>query len=313
MTVVPVNAKPVRRMKTPGGGAFRAMGRIIGLPAFALAAVLGLAGCSAIKLAYSSAPNITYLWIDGYLDLNDTQSPQVKEELSSLHQWHRTVELPRYADLVQRASTMATGEVSAQQVCAFVDEARSRVLALTAHAEPAAATLATSLTPAQLRHLERKYESNNKDYRKEWLDASPKEQKELRYKQVLDRSEMIYGRLDRAQRDAIRREVDASSFDPVVSYAERQRRQRDALATLRQLMDTKPAPAQARAVIRGYMERTLESPDPAYRTYAKKLQQESCVSFAQAHATTTPQQRDTAQKRLRAYERDLREMAAAVD
>ncbi len=300
-------------MKRPASGAFRALGRIIGLPAFALAAVLGLAGCSAIKLVYSSAPNITYLWIDGYLDLNDSQSPQVKEELSSLHQWHRTVELPRYAELLQRASTLALGEVSPQQVCAVVDEARVRVLALTAHAEPAAAALATSLTPAQLRHLERKYESNNKDYRKEWLDATPKEQKELRYKQVLDRSEMIYGRLDRPQRDAIRREVEASNFDPIISYAERQRRQRDALTTLRQLMETRPAPAQARAVIRGYMERTLESPDPAYRAYAKKLQQESCASFAQAHATTTLQQRETAQRRLKAYERDLREMAGATD
>lgn len=270
-----------------------------------------LAGCSAIKLAYSSAPNVTYLWIDGYLDLNDSQSPAVREELAALHQWHRSVELPRYADMVGRASQLAMGEVTPQQVCAVVDESRQRFMAIVAQAGPAAATLGSSLTPQQIRHLQKKYDSNNKDFRKEWLDATPEQRRERRYDQVLDRSEMIYGTLAKPQREAIRRHVDASSFDAELTQAERLRRQRDAIQTLQKLMSDKPAPAQAQAMIRAYFERTLQSPDPVYRAYAKKLQEESCTSFAQAHATTTPAQRQTAEKRLKAYERDLREMAGS--
>jgi hypothetical protein len=51
-----------------------------------IAAVLlpGLAGCSAIKLAYNQAPDLTYWWLDGYFDFNGQQSPKVRDELAKL-------------------------------------------------------------------------------------------------------------------------------------------------------------------------------------------------------------------------------------
>jgi hypothetical protein len=65
-----------------------------------------LAGCSAIKLAYNQAPTLAYGWLDGYLDFNDQQSPQVRDALNRLFAWHRASELPKTAD--QRPAGLPT-------------------------------------------------------------------------------------------------------------------------------------------------------------------------------------------------------------
>ena len=66
----------------------------------------------------------------------------------------------------------------------------------------AAVTLALELVPEQLRHLERRYRRNNADYRKDWIALSPAELRDKRLAQLVERSEMVYGRLDDAHGDA---------------------------------------------------------------------------------------------------------------
>ena len=56
-------------------GLFLQLRHIIGALLAALV-LLGLGGCSAVKLSYQNAPELTYWWLDSYLDLNDTQSRQ---------------------------------------------------------------------------------------------------------------------------------------------------------------------------------------------------------------------------------------------
>lgn len=280
--------------------------RIIGV--LALAALLG--ACSAIKLGYNNLDDVAYWWLDGYLDFTETQAPRVREDLARLHVWHRSAELPRLADMLQRMEQLAPGEVTPAQACAFVTEARERLNAAAERAEPAVVTLAMSLEPAQLQHLERKYRKNDADYRKDWLALSPADLKDKRFKQVLDRSEMIYGRLGEEQQAVVRQQLDRSVFDPARILAERERRQQDALQTLRKVTVPGLSLTDARTLMRGYLERAQNSPDAAWRAYQDTLIQEGCRSFAAAHAATTPAQRENAVRRLRAYQRDLRELAA---
>ena len=284
------------------------MRRIIGVAAIAVAALA--AGCSSIKLAYETFPSLTYFWINGYVDLEGEQSPQVREALASLHQWHRRNELPLYADLLTRTSQMAPGDVKAAEVCGLFDDMRGRFVALAEHAEPATAALAARLAPAQLRNMEEKYANNNRKYRKEWIDVSREKRLERRYEEILKRSEDFYGRLGPAQRDAIREQVAHSVFNPTVVLAERLRRQRDAVQTLERVHAMNASPAQARVEVHAWLQRGLRSPDADYRAYEQKLRDESCSGFAAAHATTTPEQREKARQRLLSYAKDLRELAA---
>ncbi len=279
------------------------LARIIG----ALALGLALAGCSAVKLAYNNLPEVSYWWLDRYVDFTEGQSLQVREELSRLQRWHRTQELDRYADLLRRAEQLAGGEVSAAQACALVDEGRARVQALADQARPALASIAASMQGSQLAQLARRYEHTNEEFRRDWIDVSPARRLERRVEQYADRLESFYGRLTDTQRLWLRQQLLASGFDARQVMAERLRRQADVLQVLRTLPTL--GAAQAQQQVAALLERLQRSPDAASRRHQDLLAQESCRIVAGIHQQSTPQQRAQAQKRLRAYQQDLMELA----
>jgi hypothetical protein len=281
------------------------LARIIGLLTF----VAVLSGCSAIKLGYNNLDEIAYWWLDRYLDFNEDQSRRVREDLTRLHRWHRQEELPEIATILHRMEQLAPDEVSPAQACSFVPQWRERLHALAGRAEPAIVTLAMDITPDQLAHLERTYRKKDAEYREEWVELTQAELWDKRAKQFRERSEMIYGRLDEPQRLVMRERVEHSIFDPARLLAQRRRLQQDALQTLRKVTAPSMTIAEARALIHGLLERVEEPSDPAARTYQDALIEEGCRNLSALHNSTSAEQRQAAARRLRAYQRDLRELA----
>ncbi len=289
--------------------------RIISL-LVASSALLLLPGCSAIKLAYNNTPDLAYWWIDGYADLGDAQSLQVREELARLLQWHRSTELPKIAELLKKTQQLATADVSPDQVCSLFTEVRARFDAVVTQAEPAAVVLAMGLRPAQLAHIEAKFGKANTEWRKDWAAGNPAERQAKRLKSAVERSEQFYGTLEDRQLAILRSSVSQSGFDPQLSYAERLRRQQDLLQTLRLVSGSegkpKPTATVATTALRAYLDRSVNSPNPAYRAYSEKAIVESCKTFAQLHNSASPEQRTRALRRLADYERDARDLAGAL-
>lgn len=285
---------------------FANLARIIGL----LGVALALAGCSAIKLGYNSVPQLSAWWLDGYVDLGDDQEPRFREDFTRLYQWHRRQELPKIGVLLQQAEKLVGSDMTAGEACAMVPAIRQRIASVLERAEPAATTLALGLRPEQLTQLQHKYDKNNREYRKNWLELPAAELQDKRMKQYVERAEMIYGRLDERQRELVRSQMAGGVFSAETSLRERQRRQQDILQTLRKLAGQPVSLPEARAAIHQLMEHALHSPDPAYRSYEAALIQQGCRDLAVLHQTTTPQQRQSAVRRLRAYQRDVEELAA---
>jgi len=283
------------------------LARIIGV--LLVAAALG--ACSTIKLAYNNLPELSYWWLDAYVDFDGSQTPKVRDELAQLLSWHRQNELPRVLGVLQEAQALAPRDVTAAQACRMADQIRERLLAVTERAEPAGTELALSLTDAQLQQLERKYAKNNAEYRKEWLDRSPAEVQEKRYEKFLDRLEDFYGRLTPEQRELVRQQVVQSVFDPRLAGSERRQRQQEALALLRGFNATKPSPAEARAAIHAYVMRIADPPPGPWRDHQQALLQEGCRNLAALHNASSASQREQAVRRLQAYQDDLRQLVAA--
>ncbi|GAC1602090.1 MAG: hypothetical protein NVS3B2_05470 [Ramlibacter sp.] len=280
--------------------------RIIGVLCIAVA----LGACSAIKLAYDSVPRVGTWWLDGYVDLSHAQELRVRDAFAQLQQWHRHEELPKVAALLQQAEQLASREATPQDICALVPEIRERLIALGSRAEPAAVTLALGLSPGQLLALEGKYRKDNAQYRREWVDVSPDKLRQKRMKQSIEWLESFYGPLVEGQREIIRAQVEHSVFDPAKNLSERQRRQQDILQTMRLLTGQAVAPQDAPSSVRALVERGLQSPDPAQRAYQEASIQEGCVNLSALHRSTTPQQRQSAVQRLRAYQQDVSELVA---
>ncbi len=280
--------------------------RIIGLALAGLALAL-LGGCSAIKLAYNSAPDFSYWWLDGYADFNDEQTALVREELQRLHRWHRSSELPRLADLLQQAGRMTAGNITEEQVCNMFEAMRARALALSEQAEPAVVALAPRISAEQRQHIERKFAKANTEWRADYLEGNAQKRSEKRLEAQVERSEQFYGKLQEPQLAVLRSALEGTGFNPDISYTERLRRQQDLLQTLRAVQAD---PGSARSRLRQYLERVLESPDPQYRAYSQKVIAGSCRLVALLHNGTNAEQRERAARRIAAYERDARELAA---
>lgn len=287
----------------------RCLPRIIGL----LTLLLALSGCSAVKLGYANAPSLTYWWLNDYVEFSDAQTPKVRDALDRLHQWHRSTELPRYAELLRQMESLVNTDITAEQVCSLASDIRNRYNALTVQAAPDIAAIAMTFTAEQIMHLQQRYARADADYRKNRQDASPAERVKQRLKLWVERSEMIYGTLDDDQRDWLRQEVmqHVAAAQGSAYMEDRQRRQQATLKTLRAATAPDTSPEQAQKLLARYFEQAQTPTDPQLANQRQQQLAQACRTFASLHNRTTPAQRDTALQRLRAYQRDMKELAAA--
>lgn len=282
------------------------LARIIGLALLTLA----LAGCSAVRVVHGQLPDLAYWWLDGYVDFNELQTPRMRRELAALHAWHRSEELPRYADLLRRVQQLAAGPVTPEQVCEVAAIARDHLAAVARQAEPGAAWLAHSLTPAQLTHLQARFEQNDQTWAREWLRGTTEQRLQRRLDKAVERAEDFYGRLSEAQIQGLRADLARSTFNAQTVWAERLRRQQDVLQGLRAVSNGQGSAAAARETTRKLIGEWFDSPSAGYRRYAEQSLRDNCALLARLHAGTTPEQRRRAIETLRRYEDDLRSLAA---
>jgi hypothetical protein len=271
----------------------------------ALAALLLLPACSAIKLGYQQLPTLSYWWLDNTVSFSGNQTPAAKEAIDKLYQWHRREELPGYAALLQRTAELSAGPVQPEQLCRLIDEVQVRLDTLMRQAVAQAAPVAMALGPRQLSHMARHWEQQNEEWEKEWLQGDTDARMERRLDRALSRYNSFYGDLSGTQIALIKAQLAQSPWTAEWGRRDRQRRQQDLLSALQRITQSKLTQAQAEAQLWGVWQRWLQPPDAGQRAVVQTLSQRACENLAQLHNTTTPEQRVRAARRLRAYERDL--------
>jgi hypothetical protein len=276
----------------------------------ALSTLIGLSGCSTIKVVYNNSDDVIYWWLDGYADLQGEQKQFTRDTLTDLQRWHRQQQLPEYVALLKRMQTMAPNDITPTQVCAVTEDMKTSFVTLLRFVEPANTKLASQLKPEQLLSIRKRFDKTNKTWKEDWLDPNAEERLRYRIKQATNRLEDFYGRLDKPQRDALHKWLSESIFDPKMSYAERERRQADSMQTFQRMAQEGSATAQAQALLRALTERSFNSPNERYRAYSRELWNENCEGFAKLHNSTTPAQRQRMLEALRGYEQDFKSLMA---
>jgi hypothetical protein len=270
-----------------------------------------LGGCSALRIGYATAPDLVYWWLDGYIDFNDTQTTRAREAIKQWFAWHRRTQLPDYAAQLDRAQADVLADTTAARVCEWQAEVVKRAHTAFDRIAPAVAEVMLTVTPEQISHLEERYVKFNADFRDDFLQPVPRKRAEANLKRTVDRAEMLYGRLDDAQRARLAEGLVRSPFDAELWFAERRQRQLEVLQMLRKLTAAKASREQALVELRGYVERLERSPREPYRRYSERLAEFNCGLGASLHNATTPAQRRTAAQKLAGWEDDLRAIAAA--
>jgi len=281
--------------------------------------VLLLAGCSvALKITYNQAPTLLYWWMDGYIDFNDQQSPRARQLIEQWLRWNRAQALPDYAELLRRGGTQVLDPVlTPQAMCGMAQEVKARMQTAYEQAVPSFAELALTLTPEQLKHMEKRFKKNNDKFRDEFMPRHREDRLKALVKKAEERVELVYGSVDDAQHERIVQLIAASPYDPELWLAERQAIQQEVLRELRALqaarangVDASHLTAQAQTALRTVARHVEVSPREAYRPQQQKVWDYNCGFAAQIHNAMSPKQRQYANAKFKRWEDDVRALNA---
>ena len=278
------------------------------VPTMGLAVTLiTLGGCGVLRIGYNSAPELSYYWLDSYMDFDKVQSRRVKTELNVLHRWHRKEEMPRIAELLMQAQTLALQTPDGARLCALYDGVLQRTQALSKQAMPTAAAIIPTLKPEQLATLSQAYEKSNRKMLGEWRDANSKGM-DFRTLKSLERLEDLYGNLSAEQRNLFKARMSENGFEEQKYQQELRSRQQTVLQTFARLRGADAATAEA--ALSELSMLFYESADLVYRQHHEQVRAKTCHAFAVLHAQTNAEQRGYMAKRLKDYENEVRLLMA---
>lgn len=271
-----------------------------------------LTGCSAIRLGYNKLPEIASWWLDSYIDFTDSQGPQAKVALQKLQTWHRKEELPAIAELLVQAQTLAPQNITPEQACKVWEGAQVRIESIIQESSRLAAPVVSQLSVKQLKHLEKEWASRNEDWKKNWLQGNPDTRIKKRVDIAAERFNSFYGDLNTEQRQLLKQQFLQSAWTPEWGYQQRVKRQQEQLATLQAMSSeiTKPAMPllQVEKALETLMLQSVRPRDTSDLSKQLLLEQQACQNLAQLHNIMSPAQRLKAQRKLKDYETDVREL-----
>jgi len=286
--------------------------RIITASLVAVSMSVILTGCSAVRLGYNNLPDIASWWLDSYIDFSDTQGPQAKAALQKLQTWHRKEELPAIAELLVQAQTLAPQNITPEQACKIWEGAQVRVESFIQESSRLAAPVVSQLSAKQLKHLEKEWASRNEDWKKQWVQGTPDSRIKKRVDLAAERFNSFYGDLNLEQRQVLKQQFLQSTWSPEASYQRRLKRQQEQLIALQAMSSeiTKPAMplAQVEKSLQSLILQSVRPKDTGDLSKQLQLEQQACQNLAQIHNTMSPAQRLKAQRKLKDYETDVREL-----
>ena len=162
-----------------------------------------ISACSVVRLTYGLADSFALRELDQYLDLNASQRSATKADLEALLAWHRSQELPIYADVMRQLIEDVRQPATSEQVDHYYDQliaARTRTLD---YLQDPAVRLLVSLSPEQAQHLRERLDEDRAEWLEEQNELSPEEAFEEYYEELLDNAEDWFGDFSESQQQQL--------------------------------------------------------------------------------------------------------------
>jgi hypothetical protein len=287
---------------------------LLSRPLSSLLAALSLTACAAcseitggtFKLLYDHSDWLLQHAVGHYVDLDKTQAQALRASIERLHRWHRTHELPLYADVLDDAAQrVARGLTSEDVVWMFgIVDVRRDVAA--GRIADDFSPVVLMLRPDQRSHIAEVFEHDNARYARRDIDAGRQKSIELRTAWLTRQTEYWTGELTAAQRGRIRAVNVGTAGLPEVRLGEYRRRQRVFL----QLVGSKETESAIRATLASLLQMPRAGADESYLRSITQYKQELSGMILDIDRSLSESQRTTAVVRLHRFARGLRDLAA---
>lgn len=270
-----------------------------------------VAGCSSLRLAYNNGDTVLYWWLNAYVDLDRDQKGWVREDIDKLFDWHRKTQLKDYVEILRKGQKQVQGNPTQADLMADYSEIKSRTQSLLLKAAPDLADLARSLKPEQIAQMEKKFKSNNDDYRRKFLTGDQEKRQQLRYKKSMEQFELWFGSFSSEQEAIIRKASDARPLDNEIWLDERMRRQRNVLALVQKVQNEKLGKEATVALINTLIKDSFERLEHSDRkAFFDAFENSTAQMILTVIKIATPAQKAHAVKRMQGWIDDFNSLAA---
>jgi Family of unknown function (DUF6279) len=261
-----------------------------------------LAGCSAIRLAYDHADAWLRWRAGSYLDVHGEQADELNERIDAFHDWHRAKALPKYARLCEEAARRLGDGLSREDIVwgydALMAQARESLRAAAERIAP----MLDRLSPEQLRHMEKRFAEDNRNFARESLRGSEAERRKRRATRTVEQLEDWVGKLSKTQIERVRQFSERAPLYNEMRERDRKRLQGELLAMLRAREAQKRLPERAANFEQGR--------DPAYAAASEAARQEYYALLLDLDRTLSAEQRAKAVANFRRYANEFTILAA---
>ncbi len=167
---------------------------------------LVLAACTSLtQLAYNQLDWWMVRKVDRFVDLNPEQKKATKAAVAEFHTWHRTTQLPRYANFLEDFSEQVrTSQLTGEDIHARIDQAQEFLDAASEHLIPAAVDIMPSLSDEQVQSILENIAEEREEYIEEYVDVSDAKRQDKHYDNLLDYTKPWLGRLTKEQKAWVR-------------------------------------------------------------------------------------------------------------
>ena len=269
-----------------------------------------VAGCSGLRLAYNNGDTVLYWWLNAYVDLDRDQKGWVRDDIGKLFDWHRNTQLKDYVEILRTGQKQLQGNITQADLMADYSEIKQRTQALLLKATPELADLARSLKPEQITQMEKKFKSNNEDYRKKYLSGDQEKRQKLRYKKAMEQFELWFGSFSSEQEAIIRKASDARPLNNEIWLDERMRRQQNVLTLVKKVHQEKLGKEAAAALITTLIKDSFERLEHSERkAFFDAYESSTAQMILTVIKIATPAQKAHAVKRMQGWIDDFNSLA----
>ena len=162
-----------------------------------------LSGCSANRFLYNRLDTFVNWWIDDYVTLSVDQQAAFDAGLSSVLQWHRYDELPRYKTIIAESLAALEGGVTLAEAELIADDIDQAVVRLQEQMLELLLDVGDSLTDEQITEFLSTIDEDQASYREKRLSRSDDEYFEDSADSLEDLAKRLLGWLSRDQKQLI--------------------------------------------------------------------------------------------------------------
>ena len=162
------------------------------------ALVLVLNGC-AVKFVYNQLDWLIPWYLDDYMEMEGDQEALFENRLQAYLAWHRSTQLPLYAEFLEEVATRAEKQLNEQDIQFIQTQTETLADAMIRRLIPDMVDVFATASDEQIAELFEKFEDDNAIFRKDYIEAGEEVQRKQRQKEVLRYAQRWTGKLNKSQ------------------------------------------------------------------------------------------------------------------